>query len=243
MNISHKIEICPNNKQKTYFRKAFGCSRLAYNWGLAEWQRRYKLGEKVSAYDLQKEFNAIKDEQFPFVREVTKYATQKSILNVGLAYKKFFEDLRRGVVSYPRFKKKRDNLGSFYIGGDMIKLSYLNLNSKSFKDKTYNLKQKRQYINIPKLGWVKMTQKLRFDCHINSVTISQQGDRYFASFSVIITKEEYNRTHPKTITTNNSHIKRSVGIDLGIKSAMILSDGIAIENPKQLKKEEKKLQD
>ncbi|MFK1887511.1 helix-turn-helix domain-containing protein [Bacteroides fragilis] len=64
-SISHKIEIKPNNKQKTYFRKAFGCSRLAYNWGLSEWQRRYKAGEKVSTYDLKKSFNAIKKRTIP----------------------------------------------------------------------------------------------------------------------------------------------------------------------------------
>ncbi|EAI5667363.1 transcriptional antiterminator, partial [Campylobacter coli] len=28
MTISHKIALIPNNKQKTYFHKAFGCSRL-----------------------------------------------------------------------------------------------------------------------------------------------------------------------------------------------------------------------
>ncbi|EAL6569723.1 transposase, partial [Campylobacter coli] len=38
MSISHKIELKPNNKAKTHFKKAFGCARLAYNWGLAKWQ-------------------------------------------------------------------------------------------------------------------------------------------------------------------------------------------------------------
>lgn len=71
ITISHKIELVPNNKQKSYFRKAFGCARLAYNWGLAEWQRRYKEGDKVDAYGLKKAFNAIKKEEFPFVGEVT----------------------------------------------------------------------------------------------------------------------------------------------------------------------------
>ena len=38
MNISHKVELKPNNKTISYFKKAFGCARLAYNWGLAKWQ-------------------------------------------------------------------------------------------------------------------------------------------------------------------------------------------------------------
>lgn len=64
MIISHKIELVPNNKAITYFKKAFGCSRLAYNWGLARWQENYKQGIKVSHLKLKKQFNAIKREQF-----------------------------------------------------------------------------------------------------------------------------------------------------------------------------------
>lgn len=56
ISISHKIELKPNNKAKTHFKKAFGCARLAYNWGLAKWQEYYKqLGQvlpKVTPADL-----------------------------------------------------------------------------------------------------------------------------------------------------------------------------------------------
>ncbi|WP_240329445.1 helix-turn-helix domain-containing protein [Helicobacter suis] len=27
--ITHKVQLSPNNKAKTYFKKAFGCARLA----------------------------------------------------------------------------------------------------------------------------------------------------------------------------------------------------------------------
>ena len=238
ITISHKIELTPNNKQKTYFRKAFGCARLAYNWGLAEWQRRYKEGEKVDAYGLKKSFNAIKKEQYPFVVDVTKYATQQPFINLGKAFKKFFDDLKKGVVSYPQFNKKKDNEGSFYIGGDQVSLSDINRNSKNFKKIPHNEKLKRQYLKVPNLGWVKMTERLRLIGKVNGVVISQQGNKYFASFSLQITKEEYKRTHPKAFSDKTSS---KVGIDLGIKSALILSDGIAVNNPKALKKNLRKV--
>lgn len=232
ITISHKIELVPNNKQKSYFRKAFGCARLAYNWGLAEWQRRHKEGEKVDVYGLKKAFNAIKKEEYPFVLEVTKYATQQPFINLGKAFKKFFEDLKRGVVSYPQFKKKKDNEGSFYIGGDQVSLSDTNRNSKALKKMPHNERQKRQYLKVPNLGWVKMTERLRFIGKVNGVVVSQQGDKYFASFSVQVTEEEYRRTHPKTCSCREN---RNAGIDLGIKSALVLSNGVAVENPKPLK--------
>lgn len=92
ISIAHRIELKPNNKQKTHFRKAFGCARLAWNWGLAEWQRQYKEGDRPSAFSLKKQFNAIKGERYPFVYEVTKYATQQPFIDLEKAYKKFFKE-------------------------------------------------------------------------------------------------------------------------------------------------------
>lgn len=238
ISIAHKIELVPNNKQKTYFRKAFGCARLAYNWGIAEWQRRYKAGEKCSFIALNNAFNAIKGEQYPFVYEVTKYACQQSFRNVASAYQKFFDDLKRGFVSYPKFKKKKDNKGKFYICGDAIRLSDTNKNSKVFKKIAHNERLKRQYLKVPNLGYVKMTQRIRFIGKINSVIISQEGDRFFAAFSMQITKDEYKRTHPRV---KEIHKEKLVGIDLGLKTSLVLSDGISIESPYPLKQHIKKI--
>ncbi|WP_195776618.1 helix-turn-helix domain-containing protein, partial [Campylobacter fetus] len=149
ISISHKIELKPNNKAITHFKKAFGCSRLAYNWGLAKWQEYYKQGVKKSYLDLKKEFNAIKKEQFPFVYDVSKYATQQPFLNLNLAFNKFFKDLKKGKISYPKFKKKKDNFGSYYIGGDQVII----------KDD--------KYLKVPNLGLVKIREKLRFNGKIN----------------------------------------------------------------------------
>ena len=236
ISIAHKIELVPNNKQKTYFRKAFGVARLAYNWGLAEWQRRYKEGEKCSFIALNNAFNAIKEEQFPFVYQVTKWAPAQAFRNVASAYKKFFEDLNKGIVSYPKFKRKKDNQGSFYL--TEVKLSDTNTNSKVFKKMPHNERLRRQYLKVPNLGCVKMTQRLRFNGKINGVVVSQEGNRYFASFSMQITEEEYLRTHPHV---RGMRKEASVGIDVGIKSALVLSDGIAIKSPKPLKRNQRKI--
>ena len=236
ISIAHKIELVPNNKQKTYFRKAFGVARLAYNWGIAEWQRRYKAGEKCSFIELNNAFNAIKGEQYPFVYEVTKWAPAQALRNVATAYKNFFVGLKKGKVAYPQFKKKKDNKGSFYF--TEVKLSDTNTNSKVFKKMTHSENLKRQYLKVPNLGCVKMTQRVRFDGKINGVVISQEGSKYFASFSMMITEDEYKRTHPHV---KEIYKEESVGVDVGIKSALVLSDGIAIESPKPLKKNLRKI--
>lgn len=213
ISISHKIELKPNNKAITHFKKAFGCSRLAYNWGLARWQEYYKQGKKVNYLDLKKEFNLIKKDKFPFVYEVSKYATQQPFLNLNLAFKKLFKDLRQGKLSYSKFKKKKDNFGSYYIGGDQIII----------KDE--------KYLKVPNFGLVKMREKLRFKGKINNVVISQKANKFYASFSMEITQDEYNKTHK--IKPNNNEI---VGIDLGIKEFISLSNGLQVKAPKPLNK-------
>lgn len=76
-----------------------------------------------------------------------------------------------------------------------------------------------------------MRENLRFNGKINSATISQKGDKFFVSFSMQITKEEYIRTHPKAKRNN-----LALGIDLGLKSFLSLSNGLEIKAPKPLSK-------
>ena len=229
ISIAHRIELKPNNKQKTYFRKAFGCARLTYNWGLAEWKRMYEAGDKPNGREIRKRFNAIKKEQFPFTYEVTKCATDQPFMNLDMAFKRFF----KGLAKYPQFKKKRDNDGSFYLQASEVHLSETNKNSEAFSKMAHNEKGKHQYLHFPKLGWVKMAEHIRFNyVKINNVCISQSGGKFYASFSLMITEEEYKRTHPNVDLIDSN---RKVGVDVGIKSALILSDGIAIDNPKPLK--------
>lgn len=218
ISISHKIELMPNNKAQTHFQKAFGCARVTYNWGLDKWEEYYKLGIEKSYLDLKKEFNAIKKTQFPFVYEVSKYATQQPFIHLNRAFQKFFRDLEKGKVSYPKFKKKKANSGSYYIGGDLVEI------------------QNGKYLKVPKLGLVKMREKLRFEGKINSVTISQRGDKFFASFNMQISREEYIRTHPKAKTN-----QLGLGIDLGLKTFLSLSNGLEVKAPKPLDRLERLL--
>ena len=79
------LELNPNRRQTTYFRKACGVARLAYNWGLEEWTRQYQAGGKPNHRVLDKQFNALKRERFPFVTEVTKCAAQIALQQLGSA--------------------------------------------------------------------------------------------------------------------------------------------------------------
>ena len=274
IQISHKIEIAsPSNKFKTYCRKAFGISRLAYNWALGKIQEQraqakasaYKITAivapinkapvliakpatrtkkkitypKIDVMALKKEFNAIKKKEFPYCMEVTKYAAQQPFLNLKKALKAYFDSYKKGStrkVGFPKFKKKSATSSSFYIGGDLVELTTTKPNCNH--DKTEQISSNTQYLKIPKFGWVKLTEKLRFEGHINSCVISQQGERFYASFNLEISEDEYKRTH-KGNEVNTEHT--IVGIDVGLKAFITTDAGLFIQAPKPLKRLEQRL--
>src|SRR4051794_29594664 len=101
MLLAHKIALDPNMAQRIYFSRAAGCARWAWNWALAEWQKQYKAGGKPSEVSLRRDLNVIKRAQYPWLYDVTKCAVQEAIIDLGTAFRSFFE--KRG--KYPRFKR------------------------------------------------------------------------------------------------------------------------------------------
>ncbi len=86
-------------------------------------------------------------------------------------------------------------------------------------------------IKLPKIGWIKMRQALRFVGKIIKVTISRTAHRWFVSITVDTEDTEVvdTSTHPV------------IGIDVGINTLATLSDGTQYDNPRPLKRYERKL--
>lgn len=164
MILAHKIALDPNNVQATYFARACGTARFAYNWALGEWRRQYKEGGKPSEAALRRRLNEVKREQFPWMLEVTKVAPQQAIKNLGSAFKRFFA----GQGKYPQFKKKG------------IHDSFRADNGPG----TFEVKDRR--IKLPVIGWVRLREPLRFAGRPVSATVSRVADRWFVSVQVEI---------------------------------------------------------
>ena len=160
---AHKIKLKPNKAQLVLLAKTAGTTRYAYNWGLAKWDELYKAGARCDAYMLSRMWTQERPE---WSREVFSGAPKKALLNLGGAYKAFFQGLRK----HPTFHKKgrRD---SFYVDNAHARL--------------YGSK-----IQLPMIGRVRMTETLRYDdCKILSYTVRREADGWYVTISVEIDEE------------------------------------------------------
>ena len=148
---------------------------------------------------------------YPWLKEVDSLALANAQMNLNKAYQNFFRDKS---VGFPKFKNKRRN-----------KYSYTTNNQKG----TIYIKDKR--IKLPKLKtMVKIVQHRQFTGEIKSCTISKTPtNKYYISILV----EEEIKQLPKR--------DNKVGIDLGVKDFAVTSNGEVFENPKWLRKSEKRL--
>jgi putative transposase len=218
---AHKIRLNPTPDQEQYFRQAAGNARFAWNWALGIVREARTAGEKLPIVGgLKAEFNRIKRDQFPFMLETTKCAPEQAFADLQQALANYFNDRKKRThgtrrkdgkrVGFPRFKSRKRGYGSFYLSNDKFTVD-------------------GHWIKVPKLGWVNMTESLRFDGKIMSARISERAGYWFVSIQVQLPEPE--QTAPE----------RVIGVDLGIKALAVDSDGEVFENQKHLAAAQKKL--
>jgi putative transposase len=173
------------------------------------------LADKIEHYKLTGEMlhntPAQYKKEYPWLKEVDSLALANAQMNLNKAYRNFFRDKS---VGFPKFKSKKRN-----------RHSYTTNNQKG----TIYIEDK--YIKLPKLkSIIKIVQHRQFDGEIKSCTISKTPtNKYYIS---ILVNEDIKQL-PKS---NNK-----IGIDLGITDFAITSDGEVFENPKWLRKSERRL--
>jgi len=86
-------------------------------------------------------------------------------------------------------------------------------------------------VRLPVIGWIRLREPLRFQGKIMSGTVSRTANKWFLSVCV----DAKPILKPKTGD-------KQLGVDLGIKNTMTISDGRQFQGPKSLAKNLKRLQ-
>jgi len=211
----YKVEIAPNLGQERMLERACGTARFVYNWGLSQRINLYQQGSKksLSFIDQNNSLNSIKKEQYPWMLEVSKFVPSNALRNLDKSFSNFFRGIKQGKkVGFPKFKSKHRNIPKFTFQQPIVK-------SNS--------------ILIPKIGYVRLKEKDYIpltNVKYNNVTVSKIADRWFVSVNCEVEIPDIS-TVPTTV----------LGVDVGIKTLAMCSDGKPFENNKYLKKMSKRL--
>lgn len=152
---AYKFRLYPNEEQKQFFAKTFGCSRAIWNMMLADKIKHYEeTGETL--YNTPAQYKR----DFPWLKEVDSLALSNVQLNLQNAYKNFFTS----GFGFPNFKKKSHSQ------------SYKTNNQKGL------ITLKAGFIRLPKVGWVRVKAHRQIEGVIKSATISMTPTgKYYVS--------------------------------------------------------------
>lgn len=222
------IRLYPNAQQQHILACSFGCSRKVYNIALDKSCAAYKNNKEniTSLPSLTKIFfnDMLKDEQLSFLHEENTKIMKGALKNLATAYANFFNGLKKQKKKgFPKFKKK---------GGKEI----LNLEKAAFSKKVLDIPNK--LFVSKKYGFIRyltsnenllLLSKYKDDIRNMTIVKLPSGD-YYAR--LLIDCHE-SKTCPLT--------NEAIGLDLGIKSMIVTSEGEVFENMHINRHAEKKM--
>lgn len=226
---SFKVMLVPNNRQRTRLFQFAGAARFAYNWALNRERTAYDSGEKfISDNDLRKEFTVLRNAgEYSWLRTISNNVTKQAIKDCVDAFSKFFKRQR----GHPKFKSKKRGDFNFYQDTAKIKITSTHVKLESL---ARNRRQNRQRFN-----WIRLAEhdRIPVDVKYKQPRISFDGLNWWLSVAI--------EFEPEKLSEPNGE---AVGIDLGVKSLAVCSDGTIYPNTnrtstvRKLKKRQRRLQ-
>lgn len=208
---SYKYRIYPTNLQTELINKHIGSVRFLYNLALETKQIAY-AGNRINLSRYDLQVQ-LKDlkNELTWLRDINSQSLQVALMNLDAAYLCFF----KGQNNFPKFKSKNRSRQSFNV--------------------PQNVKLVDNRLVIPKFKkGIKIIIHRKIKGTIKNAIISRTPTgKYFASILV--------DTNTKIPNKALIEEKTTIGVDLGIKSFLVTSNGKTFDNPKHLCKAQSKL--
>jgi putative transposase len=210
---TYKYRLYPTKNQIEKLDWTLETCRILYNSCLVDRNRHYEETKTfLSRIDQQKIL--VQDKKnIEYLKNIHSQVLQDVLFRVEKAYVNFFRRVKekKGKAGFPRFKNQ-DRYDSITYSQSGFEI-----------DKDGKLK-------LSKIGHIKIKLHRDINGTIKTCNIKKEIDKWYVCFTV-----EYTHHGSKPIPD------KQIGIDVGIKSFAVLSDGKIIDNPKYLIKSEKLL--
>ena len=214
-----KFRIYPSKYQLELINKTFNSSRFVYNYYL----NKIKNNNYINAYTNISDYVNNLKYLYPFLQEVDSIIIRKSIFHLDDNIKKCYNNH----FGYPKYKSKYDR-NSYTTSAVYGK----------YKNKTYcniELDLIDRKIKLPKLKWISIRgyrNIKEINGRVINATISREiTGKYYVSVVFDMPDIISKKLIPRSI----------VGIDIGIKKLLTLSDGSSFDNNKYILKYEKRI--
>ena len=191
-----------------------GYARVAYNFALSAFKASLDNDDWRSHIDIKREFNAVKYDKFDWCKDLSQNASKNAIHNLGDAVTRW----KKGQNKFPVYKNRSG------------KCSYQADNGEG------TIKVHKKRIELPKIGWIRMREELRYSGEITKVVVSKHNGTWFASITVR-NLDSSNYNHQQSLFDS----REPIGIDVGINTLATCSNGDTYDNPCPLKRYERKL--
>jgi putative transposase len=219
VQLRYSYRLNPTPAQRQALARAFGCARVVFNDGLRARRAARAAGlPYLPDAELSRRVTAAKTTpERAWLGEVSAVVLQQALADLNTAYRNFFASCsgkRKGPkVSPPRFRSRKDNRQSIRFTAN-ARFRVLG-NGR---------------LRLPKIGDVPVCWSRALPSDPSSVTVTVDATgRYHASFVVEVPDEPLPRSESE------------VGIDLGLATFAVLSDGRKVDNPRFARKAARKL--
>lgn len=224
MKVRYQYRFYPTNQQQKALAQLFGCVRVVWNDALA-----FSKSSKYPGYNtLSKSLTlSKKTTEREWLNSVSSVPLQQSLKQLEVAYKNYFDSLkgkRKGKkVGQPRFKKKT------------------NEQSATFTKAAFSIK--KGVVFLAKIGNLKPIWSRELPSDPSSVTVIKDcANRYFLSFVVEIKPAQVDAKNRPQLCCSEVASEQAwgrIGVDLGLKTFAVMSDGSKAKSPSYKKLDRK----
>jgi putative transposase len=207
VQVRYRYRIYPSPGQQQALARVFGCVRVVYNDCLRLRDEYRAVGEKISDTEVQRRVVTLAKAtpEREWLREVASVALVQACQDARRAYKNWFNSLA-GRRKGPKIRHPKPRRKS---GRQSIRLTRNGFTLHG------------EWLYVPKAGDIKVAWSRQLPSVPSSVTVIRDPDgRYYASFVV------------QRQATPLPACDREVGVDLGLASLVVTSDGEVIANPR-----------
>ena len=206
---AYRCRAYPDEAQQQVLARTFGCVRVVWNRTLAERRRRWQREHRGTTYAETDAALTVmkKDPELAWLNEVSSVPLQQALRHQHGAFQAFFGKRAR----YPRFKSRHGRQSAHYTRSAF-----------SMRDGELRLAKAAGPLAFV-WSWPEVDTGV---LDPTMVIVSREPDgRWYVTFAV-------DASEPEPLPAAG----RSAGIDLGVTSFLVMSDGKKIANPRHLER-------